>query len=197
VNKRLILALTIIIILGILGFNTLAATQVTGFSADFKMTDAKDKVATGKIYMSGSKIRQETVVEDVTSVVILRLDKKVSWTLMEENQYMEMKMPFDPAHPEESDVQYEKATIGTETINGYTCQMVQYTYKEKKYGIMTQWVADKLGFPIKVQSKDSKNKKVTMTMEYTNIKVGKQPDSLFEIPEGYEKFALPFKIPGM
>jgi outer membrane lipoprotein-sorting protein len=86
---------------------------------------------------------------------------------MENNQYMEMKTSSDPAHPEESDIKYEKATIGTETVNGYTCQMVQYTYKEKKYGTMIQWVADKLGFSIKTQTKDSKNK-VTMTMEYTN-----------------------------
>lgn len=165
------------------------------FSADMTMTDAKGKVASGKIFMKGQKIRQEITDEGQTNVAILRLDKKVSWTLLPENQYMEVAMPFDTSRPEDSGIEYETTELGNETINGYECKVIQYTYKEKKYGILVQWIANKLNFTIKSQTKNSKGK-VTNTMEYSNIKVGNQPDSLFEIPSGYQKMGLPFKLPG-
>jgi outer membrane lipoprotein-sorting protein len=196
VKKSILLGLLAFLLIGALSFSVFAAA-VPEFSADFSLTDAKGKVATGKIFMEGEKIRQETVAKGESSVLILRLDKKVSWTLMPNNKYMEIKIPFDPAHPTQ-DFQYDKADIGSETVNGYSCKVVQYTYKETKYGTMTQWVADKLGFAIKIQTKDDKGK-LTMTVDYTNIQVGKQPDSLFEVPAGYEKFSLPggIKLPGM
>ena len=166
------------------------------FSADMTMTDAKGKVASGKIFMKGQKIRQETTAEGQTTVTILRMDKKVSWTLMPENQYMEVAIPVDTQNPEASGIEYDMAEIGSETINGYDCKVVQYTYKEKKYGILTQWISKKLNFAIKFESKDKKGK-VTSTVVYSNIKTGTQPDSLFEIPAGYKKFGLNFKLPGM
>jgi len=103
-----------------------------------------------------------------------------------------VKIPFDPANPgTDPSVQFEMKTIGTEVVSGYSCQVNQYTYKDKKYGILIQWVADKLGFPIKTQTKDAGGK-VTSTTEYSNIKLEKQADSLFEIPPGYEKMSFPF-----
>jgi outer membrane lipoprotein-sorting protein len=190
--KRIMLfILCACLIAGIAGFGVMAAA-VPEFSADVKMTNAKGKVSTGKIFMEGNKIRQEMTVGKATSVSILRLDKMVSWTLLPNNQYIEMKIPFDPANPgANSDIQYDTKNIGTETVNGYACQVMQTTYKDKKYGITVQWVADKLGFAIKTQTKDAGGK-VTSTMEYSNIVMGAQPASLFEIPAGYEKMALPF-----
>jgi outer membrane lipoprotein-sorting protein len=168
------------------------------FSADFTATDAKGKIATGKTFIKDNKIRQETTAEGETAISILRMDKKVSWTLMPANkQYMEMAISFDPSHPSSSnEVEYESTVIGNETINGYDCEVIQYTYKNKKYGILVQWMAKKLNFAIKYQTKDS-NGKVTSTMEYKNIKTGGIADSLFEIPDGYTKLGISFKIPGM
>ncbi len=75
--------------------------------------------------------------------------------------------------------------------------MIQYTYQDKKLGVLTQWFSEKLGFAVKTQTKDSKGK-INSTIEYQNIKQGVQPDSLFEIPSGYQKLGIPsFKIPGM
>ena len=42
--------------------------------------------------------------------------------------------------------------------------------------------------PIKSESKSGRDTSIT---EYRNIKEGPQADSLFEIPAGYQKFALP------
>ena len=168
------------------------------FSADMTMKDAKGKLATGKVFMkAGQKIRQEMIVEGQTSVTILRLDKKLSWTLLPNNQYMEVALPFDPQNPgQDSSIQYENKVIGNEFVNGYNCQVIQYTYKEQKYGILVQWVAAQLNFSVRYQTKDA-NGKITSTIDYTNIKLGNQPDSLFEVPAGYQKFSMNFKIPGM
>ena len=170
------------------------------FSADFTSTDAKGKIATGKYFIKNNNIRQEITAEGQNAITILRMDKKVSWTLMPESkQYMEMALPFDPSHPSSdntTEYEYEMKTIGHETINGYDCDVIQYTYKNKKYGILVQWLAKKLNFPVKYQTKGS-NGKVTSTMEYQNIKTGGINDSLFEIPDGYTKLGISFKIPGM
>lgn len=191
-TKRLSSGLVILLAVFLIycGFVLAASPE---FSADMILTDAKGTVQTGKIYMQGTdKIRQEVTSNDEVSVTILRIDKKVSWTLMPEKQYMEVKFPFDPNQPN-PDFEYEMKTIGSEIVNGYSCQVVQYTYKDKKYGILVQWIADKLGFAVKTQSKNARGK-VESTVEYKNIVEGKQPDKLFEIPAGYKKFSL-FQLP--
>lgn len=170
---------------------------VSEFSADLTVTDAKGKVTTGKFFMKGEKLRQEVTGNDGTAVTIVRLDKKVSWTLLSDNQYMEIAFPFDPKNPEQSTgIQYEKTVLGNENVNGYDCQVVQYTYKEKKYGIVVQWVANKYQFAVRTESKDAKGKLIGTT-DYTNIKTSRQPDSLFEVPAGYQKMTIPFKLPGL
>ena len=198
--NRKVLSLLFVLIIAALTCYTVTAA-VSEFSADFTSTDAKGKIATGKIFIKDTKIRQETTAEGQTAITILRMDKKVSWTLMPDaKQYMEMALPFDPSHPSSDNatnaIEYDTTVIGNETINGYDCEVIQYTYKNKKYGILVQWLAKKLNFPVKSQTKDSKGK-VTSTMEYQNIKTGGIADSLFEIPDGYTKLGLSFKIPGM
>ncbi|HOJ78202.1 MAG TPA: DUF4412 domain-containing protein [Bacillota bacterium] len=193
-SKRIIL-IGLILVLAVSCFSIVLA-KAPEFSADVVITDAKGKTSQGKVYVKGTeKIRQELTVNGETNITILRLDKKVGWTLLPDKQYMEIKMPFDPNQPN-PEFEYETAELGQETINGYPCKIVQYTYKNKKYGVLKQWVSDKLGYSVKVESKDAKGKTISI-IEYKNIKEGKQPDSLFEIPSGYQKLDLPFKIPGM
>jgi outer membrane lipoprotein-sorting protein len=195
-NRKVLYLLLVIIIAALTCYTVTAA--MAEFSADFTSTDAKGKIATGKTFIKDNKIRQEITAEGQTAITILRMDKKVSWTLMPANkQYMEMAISFDPSQPASgNEIEYDSTVIGNETINGYDCEVIQYTYKNKKHGILVQWKAKKLNFAIKYQTKDS-NGKVTSTMEYKNIKTGGIVDSLFEIPAGYTKFSMDFKIPGM
>ncbi|HHU82155.1 MAG TPA: DUF4412 domain-containing protein [Firmicutes bacterium] len=191
-TKRLVPSLAILI-LAILFYCGLVLAASPEFSADMIVTDAKGKVTTGKIYMKGTdKIRQEVKADGEVTVTILRLDKKVSWTLMPEKQYMEVAFPFDPNQPN-PDFEYEMKTIGNETVNGYPCKIVEYVYKNKKYGVLVQWISDELGLAVKTQTKNSRGK-VESTVEYKNIVAGKQPDDLFEIPAGYKKFSV-FQLP--
>ncbi|HHT48226.1 MAG TPA: DUF4412 domain-containing protein [Firmicutes bacterium] len=188
-GSRLVFILAVVLV-----STGLALAATPEFSAEMIQTDAKGKVTTGKIYIQGTeKIRQEFGDGDEVSVTILRLDKKLSWTLLPEQQYMEVDFPFDPNQPN-LEMEYEVATLGSETVNGYPCQIIQYTYKNRKYGILVQWFSEELGFAVKTQTKDAKGK-VTSTVEYRNIVEGKQPDELFELPNGYTKFSIIPKLP--
>ena len=76
----------------------------------------------------------------------------------------------------------------TETINGYVCQKRQWETKGQPPMTLTEWASKKLGFVIKTQMKAPWGTKV---IEYKNIKVGKVPDSLFEVPKGYKQAPTP------
>lgn len=166
----------------------LLAASMPEFSADMTMTTGKE-VTQGKIYVKQDKMRQEIITEDATAVTILRMDKKVVWTLMPElGSYMEVALNFDPNGPQAEAGKYETVNVGSEKIEGYQCDIVKYVYQDKKLGSTIIWQAKELGgFGIKMESYNSKGKLETTTT-YTNIKVEKQPDSLFELPEGYTKF---------
>jgi outer membrane lipoprotein-sorting protein len=192
--KKFLLILTVIMVVSCL-FCSAAPAATAEFSGDFSMTDAKGKIATGKIFIKGDKIRQEITAEEQTSIVIIRWDKKVSWTLLPEKQYMEVALTFNNIVPQK-DLEYEVTSLGKETVNGYECDVTQYTYKNKKYGVLVQWIYQKFGYPVKTQNKDAKGKTIEIT-EYKNIKTGNLADSLFEVPSGYQKMGLPFKMPGM
>jgi outer membrane lipoprotein-sorting protein len=168
------------------------AAAVAQFSADFTMTE-NGNVITGKTFIKGDKIRKEAAVQGASVITILRPDKKVVWTLTpNDKQYIEFGLTFDPARPSAdagTEYAYDQKTTGHEKVNGYDCDVIQYTYKKKIYGVLVQWFSPKLNFAIKYQTKDT-NGKVTSTQEYKKIKTGNVPDSLFEIPAGYTKFSM-------
>lgn len=190
---RKILSLFLVIMIAALTCHALAAA-VAEFSADFTMTE-NGNVFTGKTFIKGDKIRKEATVEGEKVITILRPDKKVAWTLMpDEKQYIEIGLAFDPARPSDNagtEYKFAKKTIGHEKVNGYDCDVIQYTYQKKEYGILIQWFSSKLNFAIKYQTKDSSGK-VTSIQEYKSIKITKVADSLFEIPAGYTKFSMDF-----
>jgi outer membrane lipoprotein-sorting protein len=189
-KKYFLFILVACLLAGVSGFSAFAAGP--DFSADFKVTDAKDKVTTGKMFSTGDKVRQEIKSAKGTTIMILRMDKQVAWSLMPGNQYMEIALPFDPANPP-ANSKYESTekVIGSETINGVLCQVIQTTYKDPQYGIMIKWAPNKNEVALKMQTKDSGGK-VTSTTEISNITKAKQPASLFEVPAGYTKLSLPF-----
>ncbi|MGE5556986.1 MAG: DUF4412 domain-containing protein [Bacillota bacterium] len=166
------------------------------FSADCVKTMGGN-VIKSKLYIKIDKIRTEIAEGDALNVTILRLDKGAIWTLLPNNQYMEVKFDLlqNPSlAPEEAAKLADIKNIGVENIAGYPCDVTQYVYKEKKYGVMTQWISQKLKYPLKM--KLEQNGKVTMAEELSNIKEEKLADALFELPAGCKKFGIPgIKLP--
>ncbi len=154
------------------------------FSADMVITPKGDEPMKGKIFVKGDKVRQETVEEDETQIMIIRPDKKITWMITpEEKTYIEMPYQSEDKTFEEWTAEKEKKAkfLGNETVSEMACKK----YESVEDGERTLfWISSQFPFPIKVEDSE-------VTMEYQNIKLGSLADSLFEIPTGYEKMAMP------
>ena len=80
--------------------------------------------------------------------------------------------------------------IGTETVNGHPAKKYEVTYTDagrpEKTERMYQWIASDINFPVKVAAVDG-----SWVVDYKNIKISAQADSLFEVPSDYQKVAMP------
>ena len=88
-----------------------------------------------RLYVKADKIRQEFLKQDMKQVIILRLDKGVTWSLMpEDKMYMEMsgigKEATDPEIEKKIKDMAEKKSLGKEKISGYVCEKYQYIYHD-------------------------------------------------------------------
>ena len=150
--------------------------------------------AAGKFYVKGDKVRQETVADGKTTVVIVRMDKGVVWNLNPaEKKYAETEnvRGLDWGSPEtrrEMEKVADRRELGTEKVNGYVCQKIQWVFKDKSMGTLTQWISTKLRYPIRMEQRGSMGELYT---EYRNIRESKLADSLFELPPGYRKTEIP------
>ncbi|MGV8074597.1 MAG: DUF4412 domain-containing protein [Syntrophobacteraceae bacterium] len=178
----------------VLAFMVIAAFSGAGiaaeFSADLVIQVKGEPEVTGKIFVKGSSIRQEVTEDGETQIMIVRLDKSVTWMLTpEEKTYMEI--PYQSANTafEEWSPDREKNAklLGEETVFGIPSKKYEVVEDEEKAYF---WVSKKLSFPVKVEDYQA-------IMEYKNIKEGAISESLFEIPAGYEKVTAPVLPPEM
>jgi hypothetical protein len=162
------------------------------FSADMVST-AHGLNTTSKVFAKDQKFRMES--KGAPTYSIMRGDKQVMWLVMpDQKSYMEMKADTSKQPRTEEKVRGEvsRKLIGTETIDGHPTQKYEITYTEAgKTEKMYQWMATDIKFPVKMAAADG-----SWIMEYKNIKMGSQPDSLFEVPSGYKKMSMP-SMPGM
>jgi len=153
------------------------------FSADIVST-TKSGVVRGKIFVTKEKTRMEMP----QAITITRMDKDIVWILMPD-QKMYMEQPLKPenvqATADKMPGEVERKHLSTETVDGKTVDKYRIVYKgaDKEESIF-QWVATDSGFPIKTSAVDG-----SWTMEYKNLNIGKQSDTLFEIPAGYQKMS--------
>ncbi|MCL5104855.1 MAG: DUF4412 domain-containing protein, partial [Armatimonadetes bacterium] len=153
------------------------------FSADLNQSIGKMKMS-GKVYVSGQKMRQDLSMGATKHIVIVRGDKGLVYMLQPSaKQYMKMqgvKGELGMNNPKAMDELKKSATqkrLGTENVSGYSCAKSLFTFKDKTKGSLTLWTASRLGgHPIKTQMKTSRG---NVLMEYKNIKVGRQSASLF------------------
>ncbi|MHB1455804.1 MAG: DUF4412 domain-containing protein [Armatimonadota bacterium] len=147
----------------------------------------------GRIYVKGVLQRQEVSTKAGKHIVIMRPDKGVIWTLMPDKKtYMEQptaKIDIKSVPSIESSMKklgnFKKNGIAK--VAGYDC--VKYTYKDSKRQMTgTVYISSRLQQQLKA---DTQTRMGKMSYLLSNIKEGKQPTSLFDIPKGYKKVAMP------
>lgn len=158
------------------------------FSADTIIT-TKEVKTKGKIYFKADRFRVD-MKDPMEMIVITRIDKKVIWSIMpDEKMYMEM--PFDPKNKpmvdEKIEGEIERKYIGDETIDGHPTKKYLVTFKiDNQIEKIYQWWATDINLAIKSAAVDG-----SWVHEFKDIKIGPQPDSLFELPAGYKKMEIP------
>ena len=155
------------------------------FSADFSSKGIGES-NTGKIFNANLRSRME--MGDI--VTIAKIDENKAWVIMpKEKTYMEMPLASSNFIAGEKSLpgEVERELIGKETYDGKAVDKyrIVYTVGSKTEAIFS-WILSESGIPVKTSAEDGR-----WQVEYKNIKVGKQPDSLFEIPSGYSKFSTP------
>jgi len=164
------------------------------YSADSTMESEGGMTMKSRVYHAPGKQRMEMGGEG-GNVTIMRRDKKVMWQLMGD---MYMEMPMNQSQdPHDMDVQM--TTVGEETINGIktTKSKVIATKKDgSKFGGFFWTTKDGITVKMDLLSKEG-DKKMRMSQELTNLKVGKQDPKLFEIPPGYTKNDMGAMMGGM
>jgi hypothetical protein len=162
-----------------LSFFVVSVASAADFSGDITSI-SKDGTFKGKVFATKHKVR----MEDAQSVIITRLDKNLAWMLTPKNKiYIEQPIDFRNAiaASERIDGEVERTLIGPEKIGGRSTSKYKIVYGKKRE-IMLQWIDDSLKIPVKAAAEDN-----SWSVEYSNIKVGPQADTLFEIPADYSK----------
>jgi hypothetical protein len=168
------------------------------------MVDSKREQAgkgPNKVYFGKDKIRFDSLDQRGGGAVIFDLTKQ-NYTVLMPDRHMYMEMPSQMAETRGlfhfwrtgdvdnacSDWQKMPGNqggscrkIGSDTVNGRNTVKYEATNADGKSGVV--WLDPKLRFPVKWQGKDD-------SWDLKNIQEGSQPDSLFEIPVGYQKFDM-------
>jgi len=170
---------------------TAASVFAAEFSADTISTFQGDKQLKGRLFFKTDRFRMEMKPHnDMSMVIITRLDKKVAWNLMPETK-MYMEIPFDMKNKPKIDEKYEgeieRKEVGRETIDGHPTIKYLITYKvdNDKHQVY-QWLATDIKMPVKTAAVDG-----SWGQEFKNIKMGSQSYSLFELPTDYQKMQMP------
>lgn len=185
--KKILTVLSTVLFLIILSAGFAFAAE---FSADTVMTHKKG-VTTAKIYSKTEKFRTEMKSPEEV-IVITRIDKKVIWNIMpKQKMYMEMPLKMNmrnkPRVEEKFEGETDRKHVGNETVDGHPAKKYLITYKlNNKQEQVYQWWATDINFPVKNAAVDG-----SWVQEFKNIKMGSQPDSLFEVPSGYQKMQIP------
>jgi len=153
------------------------------FSAEVVNT-AGDQRFEGKVYIAADRMRMETP----EAVTITRMDQKKIWVLMPQ-QRMYLEQSFNTASllatSEKLPGEIERTLMGEEQVNGKLAKKYRVVYRhDGRQESVLQWYIPEFTMPVKIAAGDA-----SWVMEYRNIKVGRQQESLFELPAGYKKFS--------
>ena len=175
-------------LLALCGWAWAAVGPASEFSANQILTGPGGQEK-GPIYCQKDRWRVEMTQRGKAMILIYRLDKKVVWTVIPEDKvYLQRplfpdEVPWGDKVPGES----ERKPLGEEAVQGHPA--VKYQVKAWNGETVQEfylWVSKELQVPIKTATLDG-----TFGTELTDIKMGPQPNDLFEIPPDFKAISPP------
>lgn len=177
-----------------------SAAQPTRPQAEYS-ADATMQMEEGAIqqhvYVTPTKERRELLTGSGEGAVqIFRYDSKVMWMLMpSEQMYMEYSLSGGQSQGQGNDPSqwtYEDTVVGEETLNGIKVtkyKTIATSTDGKKYGGFSWRTKEGINVKQDLLYKEGNDKK-RMLIELSNLSIGRQDPTLFEIPEGFTKFDM-------
>jgi outer membrane lipoprotein-sorting protein len=155
---------------------------------DIVMTAPGGQTVTQKIWVKQNKIRMEITDEGRTTISLIDCDTHTGYAYMPE-QNIAYKAVFNPTiqsalEQAQSIADYDYNVVGTETIDGKACLVVEYTYSQaEESSTVKEWIWKEHGFPIRMETTRAEG---SVTAEYKNIEFGDISDDMFQLPAGVQ-----------
>ncbi len=158
-----------------------------GFTADMTQKMGDDTIE-GKLFVKGNQYRMDLEEQgEKISILVDRTSDKTTIVIHSQKSAREIansslqSLSNNPFESYKTLLErYSTREKGSETIDGYKCKEVE-VYQENQ-DLMTVWVSEKLGWPLKVSLKRQPSWKT----ELKNIEEKDLTEDLFQVPEGYD-----------
>jgi hypothetical protein len=150
-------------------------------------------------YHAPNKKRFEMNAQGHDMVMIIRMDKGESWTLIPEAKIYMQTSAANVNQSTGGDFKVlEQTAMGKEQVNGFASTKFKGTFVDPQGHKVSGyfWLTEKHGIPIKTDiiRQTATGKERTYT-ELTGLELGSQSPSLFEVPDSYR--AMPGSMGGM
>ena len=164
-------------------------SSIESVKFDMVVTSTEISSMTTTVWLKDQKMKMKTTSEGQAIINILDQEAQTMYTYIPD-QNMAFMMTYDqdqtsPIDDTQNISQYSPQNVGTETIDGKVCMVVEYMVQDTS---ITTWIWKEYGFPLKVVSLTAQG---TTTIEYKNIDFTNIPDSEFQLPAGVQITDLP------
>jgi hypothetical protein len=152
---------------------------------DMIITSPDAPEVTQTIWAKANKIRMEMTTGGEKMIVLVDRDAGVMYTYLPDEN-MAIRQTLDDTAPSsatdaiQSDEEHAPRIIGTETLDGKRCLVVEYRGDDE---VVKMWIWEDTGFPLRQEIATTGGKVV---IEYKNYDFSQIDDSVFELPAGVE-----------
>jgi len=160
------------------------------FSAE-SLTQVNGVAVKELVYVAPGMLRRELEVGHGHQIEITRWDKKISWLLMTEDKlYLERPLASTDERTPFA-MSFEQTPIGQEPLNGVTTTKLRAVHRQADGTTLSGLVwTTKEGIMVKMDLRSDTTPPMTLQVDRTNVSVGKEDESLFEIPPSYRRLSL-------
>lgn len=159
------------------------------------------------IYSKPGKTRTEMNMEGMQIIQIWRMDKQVIWSLMpQQNMAVEMGFGSDQAaspldqFKQDETTKVEMRLIGRDDVNGVTANRYYISGTDENGTKLDGHVwntAQNITVRMRMKNTSPGSAPEEFNYDLTNLQLRDQPDSLFEVPAGYQVMSMGAGFPGM
>lgn len=180
--KKRIVGMITVTFVALAFFLFYAPVQAAEFTADWFNT-RQGVTNHGKIYVKDDMICIEVLEGPELGIIIADQGKRFSIVMLPDQKvYIEVPKNLSILEPDKDmTMGAEKKLMGTETVNGRSCN--KYQYIAKGTTTITQWIARDLNYPVKIVYHGEGGN----TAEVKNITEGPVDEAMFQLRPGYTK----------